>query len=347
MIHGVVETLRLRCGREGVGAMPMDDVATSSGFSMSVRVSGPLADGARLPLAELARIVGSLQMTLERLALARSGSSIKPGRRPRDVVDAVRLDFTGFQEGSAVLEVARPPQTESSNDLLEVALRMLDEGVERIRQGQRLPDHFTPPVINGLRQLAGGVGSGGVSRIELRRAGGGCVIDSVFREALRAVGRQASEEDITIVGRLHMGDFSPATLRCRIDTYAGSVLADFDSELRDAVLDSMDQLVMASGRAEVQPDGSTVRIMHLETVQRLTEAVASPLPKLAQEQGVGPLDSIEELQGEPIDDLDDFLNAIRAARRGEEYGTSSWTRTCSLISCSAGMSISTGGTSRA
>ncbi|MEV5409401.1 hypothetical protein AB0K60_11280 [Thermopolyspora sp. NPDC052614] len=113
--------------------------------------------------------------------------------------------------------------------------------------------------------------------------------------------RQTSEDDVTIVGRLHMGDFSPATLRCRIDTYAGSVLADFDSELRDAVLEAMDQLVMASGRAEVQPDGSTVRIMHLEAVQRLTGASTSPLSELAHEQGVGPIRSIEELRGDPID----------------------------------------------
>ncbi|MER7211176.1 hypothetical protein [Streptosporangium sp. NPDC000239] len=283
---------------------------------MSVRISGPASEDGRLPLAELARIAGGLQMTLERLALTGLGTSIRPGRRPRDVVEAVRLDFTGFRRGSAILDVTRPPQAET-NDLLQQSLRMLDEGIEHVRQGRGLPSHFTPPVVSGLRQLAGGIGSGGVSRIELLRPGGGFVIDSVFREALREAPAQATEREVTVVGRLHMGDFSPATLRCRIDTYAGSILADFDGDLRDLVLDAMDQLVMAGGRAELQPDGTTVRVMHLETVRRLTSAPSSPLGTLAHEQGVSPVGDVEELQGEAIDDFDDFLEAISAARRGE------------------------------
>jgi hypothetical protein len=287
-------------------------------FSMSVRASGPAAEGGRLPLAELARIAGSLQMTLERLALAWIGSSIKPGRRPRDVVDAVRLDFVGFREGSAILDITRPAQTELNNDLLQESLHMLDEGVAQLREGGRLPSYFTPPVINGLRQLAGGIAPGSVTKIELHRSGGGFTIDAVFRDALRRSLTQTTEEDATIVGRLHMGDFSPATLRCRIDTYAGSILADFDGELRDAVLDAMDQLVMATGKAEFQPDGTTVRVLHLRGLERLASAPMSPLATLARQQGVEPISDINELRGAPVDDFDAFLEAIASARRGEE-----------------------------
>ncbi|ADG86748.1 hypothetical protein [Thermobispora bispora] len=293
------------------------DAGRSSNFSMTVSVSGPVTEGGRLPLAELARIASGLQMTLERLALASTGTSIKPGRRPRDVVDAVRLDFTGFHEGSAVLEVSRP-QEEAMNDLLRESLRMLGEGIEFLRQGHPLPAYLTPPVLNGLRELAGGISPHGVSRIQFQHPGGGFVIDSVFREALRRTPAQATEREVTVVGRLHMGDFSPATLRCRIDTYAGSILADFGSDLRDVILDAMDQLVMASGRAELQPDGVTVRVMHLETVKRLTGAPITPLDRLAQEQGVRPIGNVDELRGDPIDDLEEFLEVITAARRGEE-----------------------------
>jgi hypothetical protein len=287
-------------------------------FSMSVRISGPAAEGGRLPLAELARIAGSLQMTLERLALASIGTSIRSGRRPRDIVEAVRLDFTGFREGSAILDMTRPLQAESANGLLEDSLGMLEEGVKTVRNGGRLPGYFTPPVVNGLRQLAGGISSGGVTRIELTRRGGGFVVDSVFREALRNAPAQAAEEEATVVGRLHMGDFSPATLRCRIDTYAGSILADFDSDLRDAVLDAMDQLVMAHGRAELQPDGATIRVMHLETLESLASAPMSPLATLARQQGVAPVSSVEDLRGTVVDDFDAFLEAISSVRRGDE-----------------------------
>ena len=66
---------------------------------LSVHAEGPVAHGGRLPLAELARIAAGLQVTLERLALALAGTFVVRGRRPRDVVDAVRLDLVGFRAG--------------------------------------------------------------------------------------------------------------------------------------------------------------------------------------------------------------------------------------------------------
>ena len=41
---------------------------------LSVHAEGPAADGGRLPLAEVARIAAGLQVTLERLALALTGT---------------------------------------------------------------------------------------------------------------------------------------------------------------------------------------------------------------------------------------------------------------------------------
>jgi len=41
------------------------------------------------------------------------------------------------------------------------------------------------------------------------------------------------------------------------------------------------------------------------------------LRKLAQEQGVRPIGNVDELRGDPIEDLEDFLEVITAARRGE------------------------------
>jgi len=96
---------------------------------------------------------------------------------------------------------------------------------------------------------------------------------------------EAVEEAATAVGRLDMGGFSPASLRCRIDTYAGSVLCGFDSDLRGAVLDIVD-------------------------LHQVASAAARSLDSLAREQGVRPIESASELRGEPIDDFDEFLAAI-------------------------------------
>lgn len=297
---------------------------SNSDILLSVHAEGPAADGGRLPLAEIARIAAGLQVTLERLALALTGTYVARGRRPRDVVEAVRLDLAGFRRGSAIIDVIRSSQTEETaqegDSLLAESLRALEDGITAIRNGGDLPSYFTPQVVTGLRELAGGINVGNLTRISFGHADGQAfVIDSVFRDRLRSVSTAGPEAETTVVGRLQMGDFSPAALRCRIDTYAGSALADFGDELRDAVLDAMDQMVMATGVAELQPDGSTVRVLHLSALERLPSARMSPLATLQREQHVAPVGDIAELRGsvEEGDDFEPFVEAITSARRGD------------------------------
>jgi hypothetical protein len=292
---------------------------------LSVHAEGPAADGGRLPLAEVARIAAGLQVTLERLALALTGTYVARGRRPRDVVEAVRLDLAGFRAGSAIIDVIRSDQpqqvTFEGDSLLADSLQAFEDGITTIRQGGHLPPYFTPQVVTGLRELAGGINVGNLTRISFGRPGGQAfVIDSVFRDRLRNVSTLGPETEATVVGRLQMGDFSPAALRCRIDTFAGSVLGDFGDELKDSVLDAMDQMVMATGTAELQPDGSTVRVLHLSGLQRLPSARMLPLATLQRQQHVSPVSDIAELRGntEDVDDFGPFIEAITAARRGDK-----------------------------
>ncbi len=88
--------------------------------------------------------------------------------------------------------------------------------------------------------------------------------------------------------------------------------------MRDGVLDAMDQLVMATGTAELQPDGSTVRVLHLSAICSHPEARISPLPTLKRQQGTAPVSDIEELLGPETDeDFASFVEAIESARRGD------------------------------
>lgn len=290
---------------------------------LSVHAEGPAADGGRLPLAEIARIAAGLQVTLERLALALTGTYVARGRRPRDVVEAVRLDLVAFRAGSAIIDVIRSnqPEVAEGDSLLADSLRALEDGITAIRKGGHLPSYLTPQVVTGLRELAGGINVGNLTRISFDRPGGEAfVVDAVFRDRLRNVSALGPETEATVVGRLQMGDFSPAALRCRVDTFAGSVLADFGDELRDAVLDAMDQMVMATGTAEMQPDGSTVRVLHLSALERLPSARMLPLATLQRQQHVLPVSNISELRGstEDGDDFESFMEAITSARRGDK-----------------------------
>lgn len=111
-----------------------------------------------------------------------------------------------------------------------------------------------------------------------------------------------------------MGDFDPLSLRCRIDTHSGNVTCDLDDDLRDTVFELLDTLVIATGVAEMQPDGSTVRVLHLAELEELETSTAGSLDELARQQGVSPVDNIESLRGAPIDDFDELLAIIRSAR---------------------------------
>jgi len=299
--------------------------ANDSSVFLSIHAEGPAADSGHLPLAELARIVAGLQVTLERLALALTGTLAPRGRRPREVVEAVRLDLAGFRPGSAIIDIVRPPQpgfaSQPDDTLLGDSLNALEDGIARVRSGGQLPSYFTPQVITGLRELAGGINPSNLTRISFGRSDGRqFVMDAVFREQLRKVSARAPEASATVVGRMQMGDFSPAALRCRIDTFAGSVLADFDADLRDTVLDAMDQMVMATGIAELQTDGATVRLLHISALESLPTARISPLATLQRQQGVTEVRDIDELRGhtEETDDFGPFLEAIRSARHGDQ-----------------------------
>ncbi|MFD0818878.1 hypothetical protein [Micromonospora zhanjiangensis] len=287
---------------------------------LTLRAVGPATEGGRLPLAELSRLTSGLQAALELLALGIAGKAAGPGRRPREIVDAVRLDFVGFRAGSAVLDIARTGQLSLDEGLLDQALTALEEGTNSLRERPDvLPPYFGPQVLNQLRSLTGGISARNVTRVELwQKDRARFVIDEALQRAVRRTSFEKIAQESTVVGRLHMGDFSPATLRCRIDTYAGSILCDFDSDLRDAVLDAMDEVVMAEGVAELEPNGATIHILHLSSLRRIDSVTPKSLADLARAQGVGPVRSIDELRGLPVGEMDDFLAALRSARGEDE-----------------------------
>jgi hypothetical protein len=283
--------------------------------SLTIRASGPTTQDGRLSLSELARIASGFQATLERIAYSIVVGRKRPGRFPREIADAVRMDFVGFRRGSAVLDLRRP-ENETLDDLLTDSFNTLAAGLNSLRRSPvELPEFFNPAIINGLVTLCGGISKRNVNRIEFFTEGRAYfTLDAEMRNVLRQVQKNSSQQEITIVGRLHMGDFDPLSLRCRIDTHSGSVSCDLDDELRERVLDLIDSLVIARGIAEMQFDGGTVRVLHLLEIEGVETSTSSSLDALAQQQGVSPLVDISQLRGEPIDDFDSFLEIIRSAR---------------------------------
>lgn len=283
--------------------------------ALTVRAVGPATYAGRISLSELARIAAGLQATLERIGFSIHVGRRRVGRLPREIAESVQLDFVGFSEGSAVLTLQRPSQP-SADDLLSDSFAALTKGLKELREDPyTLPLYFDPPIVNGLVTLCGGISRRNINRIEFRTGDDlHFVLDPSMRSSLKHAQKISSQQEITIVGRLHMGDFDPMSLRCRIDTHAGSITCDLDDELKEVVFDLLNELVMASGVAELQPDALTVRVLHLTEIAKIETAQSKSLESLAAEQGVQPLDSIAQLRGEDIEGFDDFLSIIRSAR---------------------------------
>lgn len=283
------------------------------GEGLTITAIGPATDHGRISLSELARIASSFQATLERIAFSIAGGRTRTGRRPQEIANAVRLDFAGFRPGSAVLDLK--PANDGFDDLLNESFGTLVAGLNAIESNDSTPSHFTPAVVNGLVTMCGGIGQHNIRRIEF--AGASRVFftaDSRLQQRLKYFQKITHTQDITVVGRLHMGDFDPLSLRCRIDTYSGSISCDFDDALKGRVFELLDGLVLATGTADLQTDGTTVRVLHLSELAEMATASTKSLDELAQEQGVQPVRSIKDLAGEAIDDFDEFLRIVRSAR---------------------------------
>ncbi len=291
---------------------------TSQDSRLAITARGPAAQG-RLPLAEVARLCGEFQATLERIALTLPGATSITGRRPREVVDAVRVEFTGFRAGSAVLDLALPPAPDGGA-LIEEALETLTSGVDAVRSGRDLPEAFTPQVLGGLLRFSGGLGSEAVTEISVARGDRVVLVaDPLLREALHRERRGVRLAETTIVGLLQMGDFAPAAQRCRIDSVDASVTCTFDETLAEAVLTSLNQFVIAAGTGEYATAGGALRSLDLSRLDVVEQAPEANLQQLVREQGVRPWgDEPNDQVGlsEPLSDeeFDVFLRGALSAR---------------------------------
>ncbi|WP_261561782.1 hypothetical protein [Frankia tisae] len=287
---------------------------------LTIRASGPATTGGRLPLAELARIAGEFQATIERIALGLSGLAPAAGPRPKRVVEAVGMEIRALTSGSAVLTVGRIVEPLLGDDLLLGSLEALETGLDAIAHGRPAPEVFTAPVLDGLLKLSGGVADQTLVGVDIHRGGRTTIhFDRELHARVRAARNAVSVAERTIVGRLQMGDFARGSLRCRIDTMTGSITCTFGEELKENVLAAMGSLVRARGPAE-STAGGAIRTFTLRAVEQLPGSPHRTLDELAAQQKVRPVRSLAELTlSEPLTDEEyaDFLTAAMSARGGQ------------------------------
>lgn len=257
-------------------------------YEIKITARGPLADRGTLPLAEMARLLGEFQQTLERIALRVQGIKNVTGRRPVEVTAAVRLEFTEIRLGSAQLLI-RQAENVLANETLQSTFDILASGGRAIRQGSELPEAFDLNILHGILKFSGGLNPGQLNSLDVEVDGQRILnIDAEFRELTRALTRQRTTRETTIVGLLQMTDFAPSSLKCRFDTLNESILCDFDATLKDAVLEHVDTLVEARGIGQFTAAGDRLLSLDLLSVSGLALASYGTIDDLAAEQGIQP-----------------------------------------------------------
>lgn len=295
---------------------------------LEVRLAGPAAEGGRLRVDALIEISRAVQTAVTRLAYGLRGeATVRRGRAPREVADLTRLEVVGLRKESTViafdLEERERPLDEL--DLGVEALEAFATGVVLVAAGRTPPEPWDEGVLDAVEHLTR-VLDKGVDEIVIGRPGAAAERLAVFTrttrdERLVAVQPQEPREQLEIEGRLLMADFAATRDEARIHRpLDGPVRCTFGPDLESTVLRLLRRYVRAKGWAQLDDQGR-IKMFELETLEdaELTAGRAfwdlATLDELAEEQGVEPVERLEDLVSGfwPEDEsVDDFLAAIES-----------------------------------
>ncbi len=294
---------------------------------LEVTLTGPAAEGGRLRVDTLIEVVHAVQTAVTRLAFGlRGGSTIRPGRPPRDVSDLTRLEIVGLREGSAVLEfgLAEYQRPLDDLDLGQEALELFERGVVAMAQEQPPPEPWDSGVIRAVERLVA-VFDKGVDEIVVGHAQtpvrARAVLTRATFESRQGHARRGTRERIEVEGRLLMADFAATREEARIHRpLEPPVRCVFGPELEELVLRLLRRYVRATGWAELD-DAGNVRALELETLEDAELDGGRSfwdlptLGELAEEQRVEPVERLEDLADGtwPEDEsVDEFLAVIES-----------------------------------
>lgn len=290
-------------------------------------MSGPSVRSGRIRLDVLKDLADSLQAAVTRLGLASRGEpTVRRGRRPAEIADLTRLELVGVQEGSTVLELRLAEQARPLLDQFDPGIRALDslaDGLAALGAGTKPPPLWDAGVTDAVgllsRLFEQGVDELGFEHVADERRS----VTFTRQTATRLVPsapRAAEGQRVEIEGRLLMADFAAPREKVRIHRPgAAPVTCTFPPALETIVLRLLRRYVRGTGTAIMA--GGGLREVVLESIEDAEPASGRTfwdlptLDELAEEQGVEPVERIEDLVADfwPDDEsVDDFLAAIES-----------------------------------
>jgi len=316
-----------------------------NGPILTVRLEGPAVEGGRIALRDLVHFGRQFQSALERTARVLSGQvSVRRGQPPVNIRQACALDVIALQKGSfsLAMDLRRTQPALPGLDLGEQALEHLIEGLEVVCGPEpELPMGYDLGVLIALRDL-GRLFDHGIERLifdlHTSRVQRRVVHDYALHRRLVERIEGPLEDQIVREGRLLMADLRETGLRCRLHPPAEPPIhCSFDEAMAEEIINALRHYVRIRGPAEIDPLTGKVRKIEIRDLEILdwdeekeisakSRAVAEPglfwtgydVVTLAEEQGVQPVQSLDDLWGDfwPEDEsVDEFIETVRRWRR--------------------------------
>ena len=311
---------------------------------LTVHLEGPAVKEGRIALRDLVHFGRQFQIALERTARVLSGQvSVRHGQPPVNIRQACALDVIALQKGSfsLAMDLHRAQPALPGFDLGEQALEHLIMGLEVVRGPEpELPKGYDLGVLDALHDL-GRLFDHGIERLtfDLHTSRIQCHVVHDYALHRRIVERIEGplEDQIVREGRLLMADLKETGLRCRLHPPTEPpILCSFNEAMAEEIINALRHYVRIRGPAEIDPLTGKIRKIEIRALEILDwdeevipaegKTTAEPelfwtgydVATLAEEQGVQPVQSLDDLWGDfwPEDEsVDEFIETVRRWRR--------------------------------
>lgn len=308
----------------------------------SIKVEGPRVGKARLSAVDLADMVRRTQQALKRIGEVLYGQeSGGQGRKKKDIEELCELFVVGWKDGSATVELELappPPQPSLFGYIGEESLKTFLVGMEQLSKQRDAipPSGFDTRVLQTCDAL-GKVLEHGIDSITFKPKETGALPTVCFDKPLRdrvreLLGKPIDQQRTEKVGRLEELNGHGALTGRLWEADGTKWVCYFKGEHVEVLPDAWMHTVKLTGEAVVEParervfhvDGLLVLdygVVEPETIAGVVPFWASqPLDELAEQQGVGVIEDLDELGSlwpveDDTDELMEHLLAERAARR--------------------------------
>jgi len=313
-----------------------------------IKMTGPRVGTAKLSVSDLAEIIKRTQQALKRIGQVLYGqASHGKGRKKKDIEKECELFLVGWEEGSAIAAFELGPQPDQRHLLGfvgEESLKALIHGMEVISSDSydptRLPLGYDVGVLEAF-EAVGKIFDHGIETVgfsnDRRTFSKEHEYTPMIRERVRSyLGRPADVGHSTKVGRLEVLNGHGGLRGTFWEANGTKWTCLFRIEHLDVLPDAWMHKVKITGRTIEEEGNKQLEVDSIFVIEdELGEEIGSgegrsfwqpvSLEELAEEQGVAPVSSPEEVFAlwPADDDPDDLLNFVlndRGARRKQAAG---------------------------